>query len=502
MVTNKALMPIFLVLALMVGVFNSAGFAVSDPLLSEASLYLKASSLNTNWVEADSWFNEGSAGAVLNPIFGDSGSLTTIKSGAFYSPTAPGSGAGIFDPFVNPDPTIYNSNYGFYIPNSSYFEIPDTGGITITFDITPENVNHTSKVAFSYPMSDLPTSKSGWVVENVLGIGVGPMITAGNDGSQYGAALYQRMVPERHRITVRIDRDSNKWTFFRDGVKLSQTDISSLGSLIGGAPLYFGVGYTYHNTVIQNRALSDSEIAKLNGLLVQDSCEQNMVIDCDSDEDGTKDSIEDAGPNGGDANNDGIKDKYQINVTTILAADGPTYATLVAPNETRVKFFKSDSLGADSKYQYPFGSFSYSLDADSGNKYNVDLIIHTTQDKDGFVVNSNGAPMVEPYDTAYLEIGGKRATKLSYSFQDGGYNDYDVTKGLISFNLQLASLATPQQVSANVSIGIVGNSGLLAESGSDELIVGEIGGMGLLMALSLWFIIRLQRSVHKRRHIF
>lgn len=54
------------------------------------------------------------------------------------------------------------------------------------------------------------------------------------------------------------------------------------------------------------------------------------ACDTDDDGDGVTDLVEDAGPNGGDGNDDGIADRLQVNVATIPAANGIGSITMVA----------------------------------------------------------------------------------------------------------------------------------------------------------------------------
>jgi uncharacterized repeat protein (TIGR01451 family) len=90
---------------------------------------------------------------------------------------------------------------------------------------------------------------------------------------------------------------------------------------------------------------------------------QGDTCDPDSDGDGVADLDEDAGPNGGDANVDGIADSDQPTVASLAVAEGSGQVTVVANCGLRdVATRTSASVGvADSGWIYPAGAVEFQL---------------------------------------------------------------------------------------------------------------------------------------------
>jgi len=90
--------------------------------------------------------------------------------------------------------------------------------------------------------------------------------------------------------------------------------------------------------------------------------------DPDYDQDGVPDSVEKAGPNGGDANDDGVEDFRQSSVASLIDASGNnTYVVLEVNSSTcdvitDVQIIaEEDMVVADPDYDYPVGLLDYTL---------------------------------------------------------------------------------------------------------------------------------------------
>jgi len=416
----------------------------TNSLLAESSLLLRSSTLSNSWVDGDGWVNEGTGGSALNAIStATSSNPHESKASSVYVPNSGNQSAGIKTAFPLSAP--YKSRYGFYIPNSSAFDIPDTtGGLTVTLDLTPEDITNQSRMAWTYAASSLPGSPGGWVMENIPeAVPATPLVTATRDSdNNYGAGLSSSMIAGRQRITFRADRDAGTWTMFRNGVEINTSNnLASVGSVLSEGELMFGPGWTVHNVAVQNRALSNAEVAQLSSALYSEECVTTPTVNCDVDQDSVNDVIEASAPNNGDGNNDGIPDKHQQNVASFVNSSTQAYVTLVVPATTSItesNVVAASTLPAsDSGKSYPLGLASFSMSVATGSTNAIQLYFYTN------LQPSQVTP--RKYKTAtqtYIDIpgntvqqtsiGGSSALLLSFDIADGGVLDNDgVANGVI-----------------------------------------------------------------------
>ena len=418
--------------------------APTNPILAESSLLLRSSNLSDSWTDGDPWVNEGTGGSDLDAI--STGTATNphnTKTTAEYVPNSGNQSAGIKTAIPLSPP--YKSRYGFYIPNSSAFDIPDTtGGLTVTLDLTPEDITDQSRMAWNYANSSLPLSPGGWVMENVPeAVPATPLVTATRDNSNnYGAGLSESMVAGRQRITFRADRDAGSWTLFRNGVVISTNQtLASVESVLSNGELMFGPGWTVHNVAIQNRALSNAEVAQLSSALYSEACVTTPTVNCDVDQDSVNDVVEATAPNNGDGNNDGIADRYQQNVASFVNTTTQAYVTLVVPATTSItsaSVVAASTLPVpDTGKTYPLDLANFSMSVASGSTNAIQLYFYTN------LQPSQVTP--RKYKTAtqtYIDIpgntvqqtsiGGSSALLLSFDITDGGALDNDgVANGVI-----------------------------------------------------------------------
>ena len=85
----------------------------------------------------------------------------------------------------------------------------------------------------------------------------------------------------------------------------------------------------------------------------------------DDDGDGVADEVEDAAPNGGDGNSDGLPDSQQGNVNSLLNAVDAGYVTLASPDVTALKataIANPSPADAPANVEFPVGFFDYRVE--------------------------------------------------------------------------------------------------------------------------------------------
>jgi hypothetical protein len=153
----------------------------------------------------------------------------------------------------------------------------------------------------------------------------------------------------------------------------------------------------------------------------------------DGDSDGIDNAIEDAGPNGGDANDDGTPDSTQANVASYINPVTGKYAALDVSNTCTIFSANSQSESSSSKdigFEYPAGLMNFTLDCSSPGM--------TAQINQYYFGLTNTSTVARKYDSAnhsyqaiagaaisQLTVGSDLASKVSYDVTDGGALDQD-----------------------------------------------------------------------------
>jgi hypothetical protein len=109
------------------------------------------------------------------------------------------------------------------------------------------------------------------------------------------------------------------------------------------------------------------------------------IADTDTDGDGILDCFENAGPNSGDGNNDGIPDSLQANVVTITSYSGADYFTVVSSDETALTNVQAidnpSPADAPSNVEFPYGFFGFTLEGVApGEEVTATLILPPESD--------------------------------------------------------------------------------------------------------------------------
>jgi hypothetical protein len=207
-------------------------------------------------------------------------------------------------------------------------------------------------------------------------------------------------------------------------------------------------------------------------------------IEGDRDLDGVPDSVEDAGPDGGDMNGDGIPDSWQPHVASLPGDGGQAYVSLSVPPRhflANVSSAPSPSpSGSAANAQFPLGLVHYQVvleepGAASEMTFRTDLASPVVNRY--FQLQGAGG---SPEDWQFLMQNtrdGARvyADRIEVTFRDGGRADQDGSEnGLIDGTAALASVDNPWQ---NLRPEDVNNDGIV--SPLDVLIlINELNRVG------------------------
>ncbi|MEW7281313.1 CshA/CshB family fibrillar adhesin-related protein, partial [Aquimarina sp. 2201CG1-2-11] len=169
-----------------------------------------------------------------------------------------------------------------------------------------------------------------------------------------------------------------------------------------------------------------------------------IATSCD-DGDGIDAAIEDAGPNGGDGNNDGIPDSLQSNVASILDASGNgTYVTLEVTGDcaqisSMSAVLESDLAAQDDSYDYPVGLIDFTLNCiNPGDSARITFFWHGISSigffrKYGAEVPGNLTNIFQGFTaTSEIEtINTISVPKTTYELTDGAVGDDTVVDSQI-----------------------------------------------------------------------
>jgi hypothetical protein len=190
------------------------------------------------------------------------------------------------------------------------------------------------------------------------------------------------------------------------------------------------------------------------------------------DGDGISAAIEDAAPNEGDGNGDGILDSNQANVASFIDPVTNSYAVLAVDDEcsiTSAAVVAESSETEDGIYNYPAGLMDFRLDCGTQG--------FTATIEQYYYGVSNGAYAVRKFNptlgnyttinTAVVSqsiIDGVQATKATYQVTDGGEYDLDGTvNGEIVDPAGLAQLmvGAPNTGFERHGVNVLGIAGML-----------------------------------------
>jgi photosystem II stability/assembly factor-like uncharacterized protein len=209
------------------------------------------------------------------------------------------------------------------------------------------------------------------------------------------------------------------------------------------------------------------------------------IATADSDGDGIADSTEDAMPNAGDANNDGVLDSLQSNVTSftnpvtnkavsVEVAGSCTLSSVTSANEAA-------NGTQDVDYTYPAGLVNFTAGCGTNSFTSTVKLFYYNLADNNLVLRKYKSPTYSTISGATkqsLTIGGQSVLSVTYSVTDGGLLDADGTaNGTIVDPAGLASAV------AGTSSG-----GTLTNTGTNSMFVMYVAS-GLFVAsafVALW----------------
>lgn len=220
------------------------------------------------------------------------------------------------------------------------------------------------------------------------------------------------------------------------------------------------------------------------------------------DSDGIDREIENDAPNDGDANNDGILDSQQANVSSFInsVTGKPVSLELTSDDEcflNNVSVKASSELADDSDYTYPLGLLDFSVEC-GNNGFTATVKQHFYDASiDSFTLRKYLDGQYSTVTNATFDmqtISGRQVLIVSYDVTDGGQLDADgeVNGVVVDPAGPAVSVATPivaPAVAANntsASSGILGapNTGIESKDMTILLVLGSFGIMMISLALT------------------
>jgi|GEM_PF-6556767 len=200
-----------------------------------------------------------------------------------------------------------------------------------------------------------------------------------------------------------------------------------------------------------------------------------------SDGDNIDTSVEDAAPNDGDANNDGVLDSRQGNVSTFVDDSSNHYASVAVDDACTLTDVSAEDQqttgGSDTGYSYPFGLVNFTANCGTDGFTTTVTQYFYNPPTGNFVLRKfvNGAYATVPDATVSRQtINGQAVLVVSYTVTDGGPLDADGTENGIIVDPAGPALAT--------TVGVP-NTGLAVEHTKLFVAAGTfgIGLFGLIM---------------------
>lgn len=178
----------------------------------------------------------------------------------------------------------------------------------------------------------------------------------------------------------------------------------------------------------------------------------------DSDDDSIMDAIENDGPNSGDANSDGMADRFEPSVATFVSQVTGRYATLEVDDGCQISTVHMMSEGdvVDVDYQYPMGLMEFKANCGTpGFEAKVAQYYFDTLDDNytlrKFNPNEGRYFTVDTGTQQSITTGRHAGVKVAFSVTDGG--DLDMDGGTDGSIVDPAGLAIKASESGLASTG-------------------------------------------------
>jgi RHS repeat-associated protein len=220
---------------------------------------------------------------------------------------------------------------------------------------------------------------------------------------------------------IHVSDNGGPFTLFRDDVAVLTTNFT-------GQP---GHTYGFFSVATDHVGLRQD---------VPAAAQTSTTIVPDTDGDGVLDSVEDSGPNSGDANNDGVPDRQQAGVTTLRTTTGShaTLATQSGRTLTNVRSVTTPNPNGPAGVSYPTGFFSYEVhNVPTGSSTTVSLTLPAGTTPDSFWKFGRTPVDTTPHWYRFTFDGTTGAViqgnVITLRLVDGGRGDDDlVANGIIA----------------------------------------------------------------------
>lgn len=385
----------------------------------------------------------------------------TAKDDIGSNDGAPGKQAGVYPtPSTDVPPVSFPDTGSMNFNGQNYFTInnPVSTNFTICAWVktssTGGGVNHWT----SAPIMD--AEWGGVNYDFGFGVGNGGKLMFGNGGDDvdYGY-LYDAQVNGAttinddawHNVCATRNNTTGLVNLYVDA-RLDGSGTTGIGSLtVRGSAR---IGWGYDGAALYQGLIDD---VRVYGTDLSQEQLQNLADGSDSpnappdDNDGIAAAVEDAAPNGGDANNDGTLDSEQPNVTSLVSTVNGSYVTLALDASCAVTAANTQGVSSteDEGYTYPYGMAGFTVNCGTAGYTTTvqqyyfgatghDLVARKYNSTTHTYGTIPGATITD------VTIGGQAAKLLSYQVTDGGPLDSDGSaNGVIVDPAGLATVTIP-----------------------------------------------------------
>lgn len=397
-------------------------------------------------------------------------------------------------PSTDVPPVSYPNSASMEFDGSNYFTIdnPVAKNFTICSWIktasTGGGVDHWT----SAPIMD--SEVGGVAYDFGFGIGNGGKLMFGNGGVYPGddptdtSAYWDEQINGAttvndntwHNVCVTRNGDTGEDILYVDA-QIDGSGFSGIGTQTQNAKARIGWGYD--GAALYQGLIDDVRV--YNGVLTQSQL-QNLTDGSDDpdiapgdDGDNIDAAIENGAPNSGDANDDGVQDGTQPNVSSFVNTVTTKYSTIATDDGCALSDVQSQASGAvatDGQYSYPVGLINFKAHCASTQ---VKLYFYDPPAGDfvlrkfinGQYQNITGATM------ARTTIGGQSVIVATYTLTDGGALDADgIVNGTITDPVGLATAttdSTPSGDNQSETLAETGDNALLAVMAACILVAGS-----------------------------
>ena len=226
------------------------------------------------------------------------------------------------------------------------------------------------------------------------------------------------------RIIRLIDTDGNNM------VDVTDNSVDSTGAT--WSPDGTRIAYAESGNIMTISIDGSNKTPLTNGSGNNSSVEPSWSITAPTtDPDGIDSATESAAPNGGDANNDGLQDSTQANVSSFVNPVTNSYVSVQSScaSNSNVGASAESWEFKDAGFDYPTGFVGFTLGCGSLGA-TASVVVYFFSPPANTLVrkynsNTHTYQAIEGASLQNLAIGGQSALKVSYSVTDGGALDQD-----------------------------------------------------------------------------